>query len=247
MLPHLRRPAAALVLVLSTALPALAQNFANDYVGAWSIDTGGMMGRCVLRLSADSMMGKLRASTEGCLGQLAFVNSWNADDQGVTLEGMGRQLATLEPSRGNLAGRAADGSLFTARPMDGQRVGHRWDNPPPVAGNFPPAWDSDRLENCYLRVDTGRCADPTDMQPPARYPAQVRAAYDLNIRRAVDMSSPVIAQVAQGQCFTVNWCRDSRWGVRCQVRMDDRGRVGYTVKYYNRDGRDYIGFANQCR
>lgn len=228
---------------------AQAQNFAQDYVGEWSVE-GGPFGACKITLTGQPISGALKATTFTCTGPMAFAWTWAPSGNGIVINGTGNaRIATLSRSRGALVGQANDGSLVTLRPLSGQRLARGGETGRP-GSSFPTPLDGPlpggSRNECYLRADTGRCAEPRDIGPPTGQ-AFVRATYDLNVRSAVDMSSPVIAQLRQGQCFTVNWCRDTRWGIRCEVQMDRAGRVGYTIKHYERDGHDYIAFTNACR
>lgn len=244
-LRHWMQPVLPVLIVLIAALAApVRAQVPQDFVGDWSVE-GGALGPCSITLSGQAIGGQLKATTYNCTGSLSFAWAWEPSGDGIVINGLNNmRIATLRPARGALVGQTPDGSLVTLRPKSGQQFGRP--NFPPTASFPTPVAPGQAGQACYLRADTGRCAGPEDLQPPRRK-AFVRATYDLNVRAAVDMSSPVIGQVKAGQCFTINWCRDSRWGMRCEVQMDRAGHVGYTIKYYEDKGQDYIAFTNECR
>lgn len=248
----MRKPARAWPAVLFTLFAAVSSSAQapQDFVGEWSVE-GGPLSACRITLSGQAMGGALKATTYTCAGPMSFAWTWAPSADGIVITGTGNApIAAFSPSRGALVGHTNDGSLITLKPLSGQRFA-RGDGAPRPGSSFPvplPGAEASQPKDCYLRADTGRCASPRDIAPPpANRQSFVRATYDINVRRAVDMSSPVIGQLRQGQCFTVNGCQDSRWGLRCEVQVDRAGNVGYTIKHYERDGRRYIAFTNECR
>ncbi|WP_250954050.1 AprI/Inh family metalloprotease inhibitor [Rhizobium sp. CG5] len=248
----MRKSVKAWLAVLFTLFAAASSSAQapQDYVGEWSVE-GGPLGACKITLSGQAMGGVLKATTYTCAGPMSFAWAWAPTADGIVITGTGNaQIAAFSASRGALVGRAHDGSLLTLRPLSGQRFA-RGDGAPLPGLPFPmpfPGAEAGQSKDCYLRADTGRCASKRDSAPPpSNRQSFVRATHDINVRRAVDMSSPIIGQLRQGQCFTVNGCQDSRWGLRCEVQVDRAGNVGYTIKHYEQDGRRYIAFTNECR
>ena len=66
-------------------------------------------------------------------------------------------------------------------------------------------------------------------------------------RIAPAMRSTVMAKFEVGQCFLVEACRQTEWGLRCRVPVGDGGKKGYVIKYFSDNTGDYIVFRNQCR
>lgn len=214
----------------------------QDFVGNWTVE-GGPLGACSINLSGQAMGGQLKATTYTCVGPMSFAWAWAPNGNGLTILGTGNFLiATLRPDRGRLVGQLNDGSLVTLKPASGQRIGA-----PRVAQ--PPAKAPGRRENCRRRYDNDRCAEATDLVPPftGNGPVRVQALNQLNIRSQEDMKSPVIGKFQVGQCFLVESCRQTQWGLRCRVPVGDSGKKGYVIKYFGDQTGDYIVFRNQCR
>ncbi|WP_105438260.1 AprI/Inh family metalloprotease inhibitor [Neorhizobium sp. T25_13] len=234
------RHALAVLAPFMIAGPAFAQDHPSAYVGSWEVETGSAIGKCSVELKGTAFAGKLSARSIMCLGPLGFLNGWTPSRDGVTLLDLsGREIGSFGPSRGNLVGRLSDGSIVTMRPTSGQRFGGRRNDDRRRSDR-----DGNDRADCYMREDTGRCADPSDIPPP-RERRLVRSIGPLNVRSQEDMSSPVVTQTEAGECFTVHGCRDTKWGPRCEVRWG-KNQTGYTIKYFERNGKNYIGFLNRC-
>ncbi len=230
----------AVLASLLLAAPAFPQNHPSAFIGSWEVETGSLAGNCRIELLGTTFAGKLMARSMMCMGPLGFLGGWAPSGNGVALlDPVGRTVGNFEPSRRELVGRLADGSIITMKPTSGQRFGGRWGDDRRHTDR-----DGGAQADCYLREDTGRCADPADIPPP-RDRLLVRSIGPLNVRSQEDMSSPVVTQTVAGQCFTVYGCRDTRWGPRCEVRWGNN-QVGYTIKYYERRGNNYIAFLNRC-
>lgn len=220
----------------NTPLPVRAQSAATHHlVGTWNVDAGGPVGKCQIELQSHTFAGRFAARSILCMGPLAFVNGWAPERNGFALIGIdGRPVASFSPARGIMTGRLADGSLLVMRPARGQRTDAMQ---PPDTGANP----------CYLREDTGRCVRPEDtVAPRGPHPVQVRITGLMNIRRERSLESQVVGQVKAGQCIIVNACFDTRWGVRCEIPMDGGATRGFILKYYEKNGRDHVGFVNRC-
>lgn len=228
-----------------TAVTAWAQS-AQSFVGDWTVE-GGSLGPCRLTLSGQAMGGQLKATTYTCAGAMSFAWAWSAQPSGITLLGINNvQIGSFQLERGVLAGRMNDGSLVTLRPASGQQFGRRelsrgngWQDSPGNSGQ-----SAGRREDCYMREDIYRCADVDDVPPP-RGRRHVRVIRQINVREAVDMSSPVISQLQGGQCYVIDGCQDSQWGPRCKIRFNN-GVTGYTIKYYENNGQNFVAFLNRC-
>ena len=233
--------AAFLILIGALAMPAGASaQSAQAYVGDWTVE-GGPLGACKINLSGQAMGGQLRSITYTCVGPMSFAWNWAAQGNTVTIMGTGNfQIATLRAERGMLVGQLNDGSLVTLKPASGQRIGAPLQAERPAAG---------RRENCYRRYDNDACAPASDVTPPRTTsgPVRVQALNQLNIRSKEDMKSPVIGKFEVGQCFLVEACRQTEWGLRCRVPVGDGGKKGYVIKYFSDNTGDYIVFRNQCR
>ncbi len=235
-----RRLILALTAALSMAtapLPAHAQSGAPQrLVGMWNVEAGGPVGKCQIELQSHSFAGRLAARSIMCMGPLAFVNGWAPDRNGLALLGLdGRPIASFAPARGIMNGRLSDGSLVVMRPAGGQRA----DTVQPAPGNGG--------NPCYIREDTGKCVAPDDtVAPRGPHPVRVMITGLMNIRRERSLESQVVGQVKAGQCIIVNACFDTRWGVRCEIPMDGGATRGFILKYYEKKGRDYVGFVNRC-
>ncbi|NBB50331.1 hypothetical protein GVN24_18820 [Rhizobium sp. CRIBSB] len=240
MIRHSAIAVVSLVLgLLALSAPAAAQS-PQAYVGDWVVE-GGPLGACKINLSGQAMGGQLKATTFTCVGPMSFAWSWAANGNSVTIMGMNNfRIATLQAGRGVLAGQLNDGSLVTLKPASGQRIGSPAQAQKPATG---------RRENCYRRYDNDLCAQAADVTPPrtASGPVRVQALNQLNIRSKEDMKSPVIGKFAVGQCFLVEACRQTQWGLRCRVPVGDGGQKGYVIKYFSDQTGDYIVFRNQCR
>lgn len=230
----------ALTAALSMAtapLPARAQSGApHRLVGMWNVEAGGPVGKCQIELQNHTFAGRLAARSILCMGPLAFVNGWAPERNGFILFGIdGRPIASLAPARGIMNGRLADGSLVVMRPAGGQRKDAAQ---PQTGGGANP---------CYIREDTGKCVSPEDtVAPRGPHPVRVLITGLMNIRRERSLESQVVGQVKAGQCIIVNACFDTKWGVRCEIPMDGGATRGFILKYYEKNGRDYVGFVNRC-
>ncbi|MFA7415078.1 MAG: AprI/Inh family metalloprotease inhibitor [Rhizobium sp.] len=223
--------------LVNAPLPVRAQSRAPlNLVGVWDVDAGGPVGKCQVELQSHTFAGHLAARSIMCIGALAFVNGWTPDRNGFILIGIdGRQIASFAPARGIMNGRLADGSLVIMQQTGGQRTGAM--QPPPGDGTNP----------CYIREDTGRCVRSDDtVAPRGPHPVRVLITGLMNIRRERSLESQVVGQVKPGQCIIVNACFDTKWGVRCEIPMDRGATRGFILKYYEKNGRDYVGFVNRC-
>jgi len=233
--------AAIFILIGALIIPGSASaQSAQAYVGDWTVE-GGQLGACKINLSGQAMGGQLRAVTYTCVGPMSFAWHWAAQGNTVTIMGTGNfRIATLRAERGMLVGQLNDGSLVTLKPASGQRIGAPVQAERPAAG---------RRENCYRRYDNDTCAPASDVTPPrtANGPVRVQALNQLNIRSKEDMKSPIIGKFEVGQCFVVEACRQTEWGLRCRVPVGDSGKKGYVIKYFSDNTGDYIVFRNQCR
>lgn len=235
-----KRLVLALLTALTTAtapLPAHAQSGApHRHVGMWNVEAGGPAGKCQIELQSHTFAGRLAARSIMCMGPLAFVNGWAPDRNGFSLLGLdGRPIASFAPARGIMNGRLADGSLVIMRPAGRQRMDAA--QPTPGGGANP----------CYIREDTGKCVGPEDtVAPRGPHPVRVLITGLMNIRRERSLESQVVGQVKAGQCIIVNACFDTKWGVRCEIPMDGGATSGFILKYYEKKGRDYVGFVNRC-
>lgn len=235
-----KRLVLALLAALTTAtapLPAHAQSGApHRHVGMWNVEAGGPAGKCQIELQSHTFAGRLAARSIMCMGPLAFVNGWAPDRNGFSLLGLdGRPIASFAPARGIMNGRLADGSLVIMRPAGRQRMDAA--QPTPGGGANP----------CYIREDTGKCVGPEDtVAPRGPHPVRVLITGLMNIRRERSLESQVVGQVKAGQCIIVNACFDTKWGVRCEIPMDGGATRGFILKYYEKKGRDYVGFVNRC-
>lgn len=236
----IKRLMLALLTALSVAngpLPAQAQSGVPfNLAGMWNVDAAGPVGKCQVELQSHTFAGRLAARSIMCMGPLAFVNGWAPERNGFILIGIdGRQIASFTPARGIMNGRLADGSLVIMRPAGGQRTGAMQ---PPRGGGANP---------CYIREDTGKCVRPEDtVAPRGPHPVKVLITGLMNIRRERSLESQVVGQVKSGQCIIVNACFDTKWGVRCEIPMDGGATRGFILKYYEKNGRDYVGFVNRC-
>lgn len=214
----------------------------QDFVGNWTVE-GSPLGACSINLSGQAMGGQLKATTYTCVGPMSFAWAWAPSGNGLTILGTNNfRIATLQADRGRLVGQLNDGSLVTLTPTSGQRIGA------PRVAQRPPVAPRPR-DNCLRRYDNDRCAEATDLVPPftGNGPVRVQALNQLNIRSQEDMKSAVIGQLKVGQCFLVESCRDTQWGLRCRVPVGDSGKKGYVIKYFGDQTGDYIVFRNQCR
>lgn len=230
----------ALTAALSMAtdpLPGRAQSgVPHRLVGMWNVEAGGPVGKCQIELQSHSFAGRLAARSIMCMGPLAFVHGWASVSNGFSLLGLdGRPIASFAPARGIMNGRLADGSLVVMRPAGGQRADAV--QSPPGGGANP----------CYIREDTGNCVAPEDtVAPRGPHPVRVLITGLMNIRRERSLESQVVGQVKAGQCIIVNACFDTKWGVRCEIPMDGGATRGFILKYYEKNGRDHVGFVNRC-
>ncbi|MBR0555154.1 AprI/Inh family metalloprotease inhibitor [Ciceribacter sp. L1K23] len=234
------RAFAILGLLALLDITAASAQSPQDFVGNWTVE-GGPLGACSINLSGQAMGGQLKATTYTCVGPMSFAWAWAPTGNGVTILGTNNfQIATLNVNRGVLTGRMNDGSLVTMKPASGQRIGapQRQEN----AGNT-------RREKCYRRYDNDRCAEDVDVVPPrtGNGPIRAQALNMLNIRGKEDMKSEIIGRIEPGQCFLVESCRETQWGLRCRVPVGDSGQKGYVIKYFSDKTGDYIVFRNRCR
>ena len=232
-----RRLILAITAILFTAAPEPASAQAGPSpVGAWSVEAGGSTGACRIELQSQAFAGRFAARSLLCMGPLTFLATWAPEQHGFALFGIdGRPIARFAPARGIMTGRLADGSLVILRRAGGSQAAQ------------PPAPEANGGNPCYLREDTGRCVAPEDtVAPRGPHPVKVRITGLMNIRREQSLKSQYVGQVNPGQCIIVNACADTRWGVRCEIPMDGGRTRGFILKYYEKNGRDYVGFVNRC-
>ncbi|MFN7010136.1 MAG: hypothetical protein ACK4PN_08890 [Allorhizobium sp.] len=208
-------------------------------IGLWSVETGGSTGPCQIELQGHAFAGRFAARSIRCKGPLGFLTTWSPEHNGFTLFGIdGRAIARFAPARGIMTGRLADGSLVILRRADGARAPAEAGTPAPRGNGGNP---------CYIREDTGRCVAPEDtVAPRGPHPVKVRITGLMNIRREQSLESQYVGQVTPGQCIIVNACADTRWGVRCEIPMDGGRSRGFILKYYQKNGRNHVGFVNRC-
>lgn len=233
--------------LFAVTVPAAMAQSPQSFVGDWTVE-GGPLRACKINLSGQAMGGQLKATTYTCAGPMSFAWAWSAGAGGITILGTNNvQIATLSLDRGILVGRMNDGSLVRMRPASGQQFGRS--NGPRGDGWRPDrrhggGGSAARHDDCYMREDIYRCADVDDVPPP-RERRHIRVIRQVNVRQAVDMSSPVISQLQAGQCYVIDGCQDSQWGPRCKIRFNN-GVTGYTIKYYENNDQNYVAFLNRC-
>lgn len=225
----MRRTGWAIVIALGIAGPALAQNAAT-FAGAWRVSTGGMAGDCDVELSGGNGLFGLGASSRMCMGQLAFLNGWRAEANGVSLLGLqGEVIGTLSVNGGVLKGQMADGAVVTLTPASGQTLASG------KAGG-----------DCIHNPDHGYCADPGEIAVPTAYPVTVKALHPLAIRTEPTAQSQSLGTIADGQCFIVEGCKETKEGVKCLIPEGTGIPSGWASKHFQQDGTWFVGFQNFC-
>lgn len=107
----------ATIAMLFTAQAGNAGSAPGQFVGRWTIQSGGTDG-CTLELQSERSGDHLVARSKGCKGTLASVRAWKPVPRGLSLFGKdGTAIVTFEPVRGILFGRLVDGTLVAIRRM----------------------------------------------------------------------------------------------------------------------------------
>lgn len=226
----MRAVSLAVVLGVSVCGAAMAQNNAANFVGAWQANTGGMAGPCTVRLGSAGGLFGLGASSESCLGPLGFLNGWRAEANGVSLLGLsGEVIGSLTVARNQLQGSLSDGSVITMAPASGQALG----SGAPSAG-------------CIHNPDSGYCADPGEIALPTAFPVTVKALHPLAIRQQPTAQSTSLGTIADGQCFIIEGCTDTKEGMKCHIPEGTGIASGWASKHFNQDGTWFVGFQNFC-
>lgn len=226
-----RLAALGAMIAIVIALPGAALAQAN-FVGNWTVDTGGMMGTCRLELSAQAFGGLPKATTFTCVGPFGFANNWQPTGNGFTVYGLNRAvIAAFSPDRGRMVGRLADGSIATLTPASGQQVGR------PAHGNAG--------RDCVHHPQSGYCAPEEDMTVPRRA-TNVLVLHPLAVRVDQDLNSRQIGLVEKGQCVRIEGCLDTRWGPRCPIRLNNGATQGYINKFFTQKATTFVGFSVGC-
>lgn len=225
----MRRTGLAVVIAVAMAGSALAQNAAT-YVGSWRVSTSGFGGDCDIDLSGGNGLFGPGATSRMCMGQLAFLNGWRAEAKGISLLGLqGEVIGALTVTGAVLKGQMSDGTVVTMTPSSGQTLA-----------------SAPSGSNCIHNPDSGYCADPGEVAVPTAYPVTVKALHPLAIRKEPTAQSQSLGTIADGQCFIVQGCKETKEGVKCLIPEGTGIPSGWASKHFLQDGTWFVGFQNFC-
>ncbi len=244
------------VLGLAAAEPADADPY---YYGQWQFGT------CSLSLKGPEG-GRLKAETQACHHEWAFVRHWRVSVAGVELLDLfDKVLVRLADADGQLVVISKTGTRVAFDRQGGPPRGRgarghtAWRGGGPGALTVGPPHSyalqyMNQSGRCVLRGDKGTCASERDLGIPTSIPsnappdgrtAVITLVTSPAFRARIGHDQPLLFEPKGNHCIPVSSCYETAAGPWCYAHLNNR--LGYIAKFARtKDGALMVNFVNGC-